>query len=76
MFIGIRILKFETIKNACFHIAKDELGVNLRFDKFILLKESIFSSEVTSVNTINIFISMFYDYDEKIVLNSTYIDYS
>ncbi len=76
MFIGVRILKFETIKNASFYIAKDVLGADLRFDKFILLKESIFSSEVTTVNTINIFISMFYDYDEKIVLNSTYIDYS
>lgn len=76
MFIRVRILKFETIKNACFHIAKDELGVNLSFDKFILLKESIFSSEVFYVNTINIFVSTFYNYDEKIVLNSTYIDYS
>lgn len=76
MFIGVRILKFETIKNACFHIAKDVLGVDLSFDKFILLKESFFSSEVFYVNTINIFISTFYDYDEKIVLNSTYIDYS
>ena len=52
-FAGVRIFKFDTTKKAFFHKANDVFGAYLSFNKFISLKENIFSSKVTSLNNIN-----------------------
>lgn len=74
-FPGGRILKGESWKDACFRKAKEEIGCDLLFGRFVSVEESIFSDETPIVHTVNLVVHMYHEGYGNILLDEAHADY-
>lgn len=79
-FPGGRIYKGETIAQASIRKAKDELGLDCKFNKILGLKETYFEREedmAFDIHTINITVELelIDDYEPLLILDKDHSDY-
>lgn len=74
-FPGGRVLKGETIREACLRKGREELGVELEIGDIVSVEESIFEDVDPAIHTINIIVTACLSSGSRITLDEAHSEY-